>query len=196
MLVSPRGRLQVLCLVQPSLSQTRQPTVSEHSRGRALKVVSFLSRVRLVHHQPPAVRLWVLGTLQTVGDSRVVAEQALPAWVLAREQVQDFDQGPDVPAYRAVPNDGSDASLRVGPDGSFALIIAVVEKVGFGVVGDLVDFVPLEDDIVCKECMLAMKSRKNEPFALRRSLTPSGGVVCVEELGVVGIEGVSHEDAV
>lgn len=142
------------------------------------------------------MRLWVLGALQAVGDCRVVAEQALPARVLAREQVQDFDQGPDIPAYRAVPDDGGDASLGVSPDGSFALIIAVVEEVGFWIVGDFVDFVPLEDNIVCEECMSVVSSLVKMCLSLRRLLTPSGGVVCVEELGVVGIEGVSHEDAV
>jgi hypothetical protein len=96
--------------------------------------------------------LGVLSTLQPVGDDGVVAEQAFIAWVGTREEVQDFDERPDVPADRAAPDDRSNASLGIRPDGFLAFVVAVEEEVCFGVEGDGGDFVPLEDDVVCEDC--------------------------------------------
>jgi hypothetical protein len=96
--------------------------------------------------------LRVLSALQPVGDSSVVAEQALPARVVAREEVKDFDERPDIPADSAAPDDGCDTSFGISPDSFLAFVVAVEEEIGFRVKGDRGDFVPLEDDVVCEDC--------------------------------------------
>jgi hypothetical protein len=96
--------------------------------------------------------LGILCALQPVGDSSVVAEQALPAGVVAREEVKDFDERPDVPADGAAPDDGCDTSFGISPDSFLAFVVAVEGEVGIGVKGDRGDFVPLEDDVVCGYC--------------------------------------------
>ena len=66
------------------------------------------------------------------------------------ENSQGFDKRPDVPADCAAPDDGRDAGLGVGPDGSLALVVAVEDEVGLGIVGDGGDFVVLKNDVVCE----------------------------------------------
>jgi hypothetical protein len=51
----------------------------------------------------------------------------------AREEVQDFDEGPDVPADCAAPDDGRNTCLRIGPNGFLAFVVAVEEEICFGV---------------------------------------------------------------
>lgn len=94
------------------------------------------------------MRLRILSTLQAIGHGRVVAEQTLVAWVRAWEEFQDFDKGPDVPADCAAPDDGCNACFGIGPDGGLAFVKAVEEEIRLWVVGDGVNFVPLEDDVI------------------------------------------------
>lgn len=148
-LVSIGRRDRVLGFVQPAFSKTGKQTVGEHRSGGTLEVVALLSRVRLVHDQPPAVRFRVLSVLETFGDSLEVAKQALVTGVRLGEDAQNFDKRPDVPADCAAPDDGSDAVLGVSPDGGLALVVTVEDEVGLGIVSDLGDLVPLKNDIVC-----------------------------------------------
>jgi hypothetical protein len=95
------------------------------------------------------VRLRILRVLEALGHSLEIAEQALVAGVRLGETAKGLDKRPDVPAHRAAPDDGRDAGLGIGPDGGLALVVAVEDEVGLGVVSDGGNLVVLKNNVVC-----------------------------------------------
>lgn len=172
-LVSLLGGLGVDLLLKETAAKTSQPTVGEHSRSGRLDVVALSSLVLLVHNNLPEVALVALGAEKSGGEILVVGAETLVAGVGLGEDVEDLDQGPEVPTDSAGPDEGRSTVLGVGPDGSLALVETVDGKAGLLVDGDLLDLVPLKDNVV-----------------------PGGGVLSIELLGPGGVERISHEDTV
>lgn len=172
-LVSLLSGLGVRLLIEKSASKTSQPAVGEHGGGGALDVVTLNTLVLLVHDEFPEVRLGALGAEESGGEILVVSDEALVAGVRFGEDVEDFDERPDVPADGAGPNDRGGAGLGVSPDGGLALVEAVDGKTGFLVDGDFLDLIPLKDNII-----------------------PGRGVLGIELSSPLSVEAIAHEDAI
>ncbi|KAI6774982.1 hypothetical protein HG530_001740 [Fusarium avenaceum] len=172
-LVGLLGGLGVGLLVEETAAQTGQPAVGEHSRGRTLDVVALGALVLLVHDDLPQVALVALGTEERGGEVLVVSAETGVARVGLGEDVKDLDQGPEVPADSSAPDEGRGTGLGVGPHSGLALVETVDGKAGLLIDGDLLDLVPLENNII-----------------------PGGVVLGVELRGPDSVEGVSHEDAI
>lgn len=172
-LVSLLSGLGVGLLVEETTAKTSQPSVGEHGGSRALNVVTLNTLVLLVHDEFPKVALVALSAEKSRSEVLVVSSETLVAGVRLGEDVENLDEGPEVPANSAAPDDGRGTSLGVGPDSNLALVKSVHGKTGLLVDGDLLDLVPLEDNVV-----------------------PGGGVLSIKLLGPDSVEAISHKDTV